>query len=201
MATPASVINSALSLLERPDMRQKAEDCFYSALKQAHAFKFGRDIQTVTINSISRSGDLASVATPARLKEILSITTPSLATSNPSAQFKSSFGTPTINDYFGYQYPYSYSLSGTNISLRGIPAQDTQLSITGLFWPTFYLATPPNTYASDSWILLEYKDLVTAYLFSELSLFQSDDKKKASAAKYLQNHLNIFSSTYSHEYL
>jgi len=182
-------------------MKQKAEDCFYSALKQAHAFKFGRDISTVTIGTLTRAGDLVSVVTPARLKEIISITTPSLAISNPEVKFVSSFGTPTIQDYFGYQYPYSYSFSGANIKIRGIPAQDAQLSITGIFWPTFFLTGSPQDYASDSWILTEYKDLVAAYLFSELSLFQSNKEKQVAAAAYLSNHLNIFSTTYAGEYL
>jgi hypothetical protein len=198
MASPRTVINLVLSLLERSDFRQKAETSFYAALKKAHAFKFGRDIASVTATPITWLGDTASVPTPARLKEILSISSTSLP---PNTIFKPSFGNPSMADYFGYPYPYSYAFSGNTIELRGIPPQDSSIVIKGLFWPTFYLTGSPQDYASDSWILNEYKELVAAYLFAELAPFQSREDIKKSAQDYLQSHLTTFSSVYAGEFL
>ncbi len=198
MASPRTVINLVLSLLERSDFRQKAELSFYSALKQAHSFKFGRDIASVTATPITWSGDTASVATPARLKEILYISSASLP---PNTVFKPSFGNPSMADYFGYPHPYSYAFSGNTIEFRGIPKQDSQITIKGLFWPTFYLTGDPQDYASDSWILNEYKELVAAFLFAELAPFQSREDIKKSATQYMQTHLNNFSSVYAGEFL
>lgn len=200
--TPQMIVQNVLTRAERPDLLQDAYGFFFAALKSAHgAYRFRRDIKVKPVTSISRNSTtgIATIQMPTEVREIIKITTKNSSGTELTSNFINSANDLNLVNYYGFAYPQTYIVSGRDINIKGLDATATTIDIRCLAWPTFVYDSLTSSYSSDSWLMVEFPQLVEAWLATLIGRRAKDKEVVAQAESDVLIYSNQVSQIYSGE--
>lgn len=174
--TPNELIAKVMDTHSRQDYETELLAQFPTALRSAHGVNdWRRDQKTVSVfDPLIADGnctipivtDLPKLRKISGIRIYSSYTTVGLintvGTEIPST-FKNILDSGQF-DYYGIPFQQTYSIFGSILNLNGIDASTTAVSVSGLFYPTFELNALSGEYETDSWLMIEFPEMVEAYL-------------------------------------
>jgi hypothetical protein len=175
MTTPAEMIASVLSRFSRPDLEEEVTLRFPRALKSAHSVNdFRRDLATTYVYDPMVVAGIANISVSVnfpRLRKIKSISTYAdfvtveLLTT-PVGQHITSYKDRTLGEftYYGFQHAQTWLLAGDVLNLSGVESPARVIGVYGVYYPTYVFNEFANEWETSSWLMIEYPDIVEAYL-------------------------------------
>jgi hypothetical protein len=174
--TPNELIAKVMDTQSRQDYETELLAQFPTALRSAHGVNdWRRDQKTISVfDPLIADGnctipivtDLPKLRKISGIRIYSSYTTVGLintvGTEIPST-FKNILDSGQF-DYYGIPFQQTYSIFGSILNLNGIDASTTAVSVSGLFYPTFEVNSLSGEYETDSWIMIEFPEMVEAYL-------------------------------------
>lgn len=187
--TPAEIVARVLDTLERPDLEDIAINNLNSALKSAHSIEvFRRDLVELpyALGDYAVVDGAVGIPIPPRLRKITRIYT----TDSTDAVIDEGFipklnSAPTMRNYFGFIIPNTYSLFGNVLNVKGMSAQAFTLNVQYASFPELVFDVDTSTWQTDSWIAVEYPEVIIAYLQHRVATMTEDAAQIGSAEKYI----------------
>lgn len=179
MSTVNESIDKVLDDLSRPDLTDRALRQFPQCLQSAHSTEsFRRDVKTVSIANPAIVSNIVQLTTTLDLPKLRGVRKVECFTAftlgDGDVVIPSGLITPNtfvdLSDansefnYYGFGYAQSYVLLGNTLTIKGVDTTTLAISVTGQHWPSYALNELINEYETDSWLMLEFPQIVEAYL-------------------------------------
>ncbi len=177
-----STINEVIAKVEDDMSRQDLSDRLLAQIPQcimsAHGLStFRRDMLTKSVSGFTNTSNIVVLSTvthlpklkkPKSIRQFSSFTLDGAivvpGTEILPGKFVDLSDANSEFNYYGFGYTQSFTLLGSALTIKGVDASALALSVTGNFWPSYTYNSLSGEYESDSWILLEFPQMVEAYL-------------------------------------
>ena len=170
------LITKVMATHSRLDLEQELLGQFPASLRGAHGVnEFRRDQKTLSVFDPLVASDTCTIEITADLPKLRKVKGIKLYSSYTGVSPNQVVGTEIPStyvdilstgefNYYGLTYVQTYSIFGTKLNLTGVDASTVAVSVSGLYYPTFTLNTNLGEYETDSWLMLEFPEMVEAYL-------------------------------------
>lgn len=174
--TPNELIAKVMATHSRYDLETEMLKQFPSALRSAHSVNdFRRDQKVVSVFDPLVASSTCLIDVVSDLPKLRKIKGIKLFSSYTGVSPNQVTGTETPSkftnitetgefNYYGLAYQQTYSIFGQTLNLTGVDADTVAVSVYGLFYPSFLLNNLTGEYETDSWLMLEFSEMVEAYL-------------------------------------
>lgn len=212
--TPAEIIEEVLSDLVRPDLGDRARVKFAQTVRAVHAIdQFRQDLTLHMIldpdpidkvvrfsvsETIPRFRKISSVRLYTDYAHVNGMTFPEREIILPDEGFVNGVEKLKVRDYFGFRYPFTYSIVGDVGGISGVSSNVKCIEIVALTYPEVKVDPVDGELSTDSWIVRDCPELVQAQLKWEIAKLIQDRETKRNAEEtimferdnFLRQHLN-----------